>query len=349
MLTTPQLDFATKAVALATLAFGVAPTSPTPAPQTLRVDPALPVYEPADGVSGTIKSIGSDTMNNLMALWAEGFVREYPNVQVEIEGKGSSTAPPALTEGTANFGPMSRPMKEKEIEEFAKAHGYGPTAVPTSIDMLVVFVNKDNPIESLTLAQVDAIFSANRTGGHPEDVTTWGQLGLTGEWTFARIQTYGRNSASGTYGFFKSRALFGGDFKSSVKEQPGSSAVVQAVAEERYAIGYSGIGYRTADVRAVPIVSEDGRPIEATPENVRDYPLWRFLYTYMNYEPGKPLDPLRREFLKFVFSRRGQEIVLKDGYLPVPANVARNAMREVNVDLVLRSVEPSDPKAGDSR
>ncbi|MHC4262342.1 MAG: PstS family phosphate ABC transporter substrate-binding protein [Planctomycetota bacterium] len=305
----------------------------------VRVDPELPVYESADGVAGVIKSIGSDTMNNLMALWAEGFVKAYPNVQVEIEGKGSSTAPPALTEGTANFGPMSRPMKDKEIEFFAKAHGYAPTAIPTSIDMLVVYVNKDNPIESLTLEQVDAIFSANRTGGYREDITTWGQLGLTGEWMFQRIELYGRNSASGTYGFFKDKALFGGDFKNSVKEQPGSSAVVQAVAEERFAIGYSGIGYRTADVRAVPIAADGGDPVDPTPETVRTYPLWRFLYTYVNYEPGKPLDPLRREFLKFVYSRRGQEIVLKDGYLPVPATVARNALRTVNETLATPSAD----------
>ncbi|MCX7869271.1 MAG: phosphate ABC transporter substrate-binding protein [Terrimicrobiaceae bacterium] len=287
------------------------------------VDPAIAPYEQASGVTGNLNSIGSDTLNNLMTLWAEGFKRLYPNVNIQIEGKGSSTAPPALIEGTAQLGPMSRAMKNTEIDEFEKKFGYKPTEIPVAVDALAVFVNKDNPIKGLTMQQVDAIFSSTRKRGG-EDITTWGQLGLDGPWANKPISLFGRNSASGTYGFFKDEALAKGDFKPTVKEQPGSSAVVQGVATDLSAIGYSGIGYKTPDVRAVPLSDEGGGFVEANYENCVSggYPLARFLYVYINKKPGEPLDPLTREFLKFVVSKEGQEIVVKDGYYPLPQEAA---------------------------
>jgi phosphate transport system substrate-binding protein len=302
----------------------------------VEVDPKLPEYAKTTGVSGNIKSEGSDTMNNMMALWAESYQRLYPNVQVEIQGKGSSTAPTALIEGTSTFGPMSRAMKAKEIDAFQKAFGYEPTALRTSIDMLAVYVHKDNPIKGLTLGQIDAIFSKGRKGGYEQDIRTWGELGLLGAWADKPISLYGRNSASGTYGFFKEHALAKGDFKDEVKEQPGSSAVVQGVASDRYGIGYSGIGYRTADVRAVPIAPDERTDfVEAAAENAYSgtYPLGRFLYLYVNHAPGSQLDPLRREFIRYVFSRQGQEQVVKDGYLPVPFPVAAKALKAVGLSV----------------
>jgi phosphate transport system substrate-binding protein len=298
------------------------------------VDPDLKPYTPVSGVSGSIKSVGSDSMNNEMTLWAEGFLSFYPNVQIEIEGKGSSTAPVALIAGTAQFGPMSRAMKAKEIDDFEKRYGYKPTALRTSIDMLAVYVNKDNPIQGLSLQQLDAIFSKGRRGGSAKDIRTWGDLGLTGEWANAPISLYGRNAASGTYGFFKENALFGGDYKDEVKEQPGSSSVVQGVARDKFGIGYSGIGYRTADVRVVALSpTAAGKPVEASPENAYtgEYPLARFLYVYINHRPGSPLDPLRREFVRYIFSRQGQEDVVKDGYYPVPALIAEEDLATVGV------------------
>ncbi len=300
----------------------------------VKVDPNLPEYKPVEGVSGTIKSVGSDTMNNLMTLWGEGFKKFYPNVQIEIEGKGSTTAPPALIQGSANFGPMSRAMKSAEIDEFEKKFGYKPTELPTSIDMLAVYVHKDNPIKGLSLAEVDAIFSKTRKRGHKEDITKWGQAGLTGAWANQPISIYGRNSASGTYGFFKEHTLAKGDYKDSVKEQPGSSAVVQGVASDKNGIGYSGIGYKTADVRAVPLSEKTGdKFVEASPENAYsgEYPLARFLYVYVNAKPGEQLDPMRYEFIKFIFSKQGQEVVVKDGYYPVPATIAAETLKALNI------------------
>ncbi len=302
------------------------------AQEPVKVDAGIAAYTKTSGVSGNINSVGSDTMNNLMALWCEGFAKEYPNVRCQIEGKGSSTAPPALIEGTAQFGPMSRAMKSKEIDEFEKAFGYKPTEVPTSIDALAVFVNKDNPLECLTIEQVDAIFSKNRKCGGAEDIETWGQLGLEGDWANVPISMYGRNSASGTYGYFKKKALCKGDYKDTVKEQPGSASVVQGITEEKGAIGYSGIGYRTSGVKAIQLAKEKGQCTEPNLENIvsKKYPLGRYLYLYVNKKPNEQLDPVRLEFLKYVLSSQGQQVVVKDGYLPLPADVDAKVMKDIS-------------------
>jgi len=310
-------------------------SSPFTLAQAVKVDPKIPEYKTVQGVSGSIKSVGSDTMNNLMTLWGEGFKTKYPNVTTEVEGKGSSTAPPALISGSADFGPMSRSMKDKEIDDFQKAFGYKPTEIATSIDMLAVYVHKDNPITGLTLGQVDAIFSKTRKSGAERDLVTWGDLGLTGEWKDKPISLYGRNSASGTYGYFKEHALAKGDFKDTVKEQPGSSSVVQGVASDKYAMGYSGIGYKTADVRAVPLAKDAASGfVEAIPDNAYTgkYPMARFLYIYLNKKPNGDLDPLRREFVKYVLSRQGQEDVVKDGYFPLTARLVTENLKKIGID-----------------
>lgn len=297
----------------------------------LEVDPNLPSYKSVSGVSGTLKSIGSDTLNNLMTLWSEGFRAKYPAVKISVEGKGSATAPPALIEGTAQFGPMSREMKSSEIQAFEKKFGYKPSSIRAAVDSLAVFVHKDNPIKCLTLKQVDAIFSKTRKGEASKEIKTWGDLGLTGEWTDKPISLYGRNSASGTYAYFKDEALFQGDYSDRVKEQPGSSAVVQGVAADKYAIGYSGIGYKTADVKAVPLAVDEGKCFEATPENAYsgEYPLARFLYVYFNKKRGQPLDPLMSEFIKYVLSKEGQQVVIKDGFYPVSKTLAEEDLKQV--------------------
>lgn len=289
-------------------------------------------YAKVGGVSGNLNSIGSDTMNNLMTYWAEGFNRVYPNVKIQIEGKGSTTAPPALISGTAQIGPMSRAMKPTEIDAFEKKYGYKPTAMKTALDALAVYVNKDNPLKGLSMPQTDAIFSKTRKGRYKEDITTWGQLGLAGDWASKPISLYGRNSASGTYGYFKEHALYKGDFKDTVKEQPGSASVIQGVAADRYAMGYSGIGYKTSGIRTVPLSFKEGEPYkEAEMKNVMNgsYPLARFLYVYINKKPGQPIDPLVKEFVKFILSKEGQEVVVKDGFLPVPASVVEEELKKI--------------------
>lgn len=297
--------------------------------QAVQVDSGLPDYKKASGVSGNVTSVGSDTLNNLMTLWAEEFKRLYPNVNIQIQGAGSSTAPPALIEGAANFGPMSRMMNAKEIEAFEKKHGYKPTPIPVAIDALAVYVNKDNPIKGLSIAQVDAIFSTTRKCAAPADITKWGQVGMSGEWTSRDVALYGRNSVSGTYGYFKEKALCKGDFRKTVAEQPGSASVVQSVTGQINAIGYSGIGYKTSGVRTVPLSKKDGGPyVEADARHATDgtYPLARVLYVYVNKKPNQPLSPLEREFAKMILSKQGQTVVVKDGFVPLPAKLASDAL-----------------------
>ena len=296
----------------------------------LDVDAKLTDYKKMSGVEGSLKTVGSDTLNNVMSLWAEGFAKEYPSVKIEIEGKGSGTAPPALISGTAQFGPMSRTMNGGETDDFEKKYGYKPSSIRVAVDSLGVFVHKDNPIKCLSLAQVDAIFSKGHKRGYKEDVKTWGQLGLTGEYASKPISLYGRNSASGTYGYFKEHTLANGDYKDSVKEQPGSSAVVQGIASDKFAIGYSGVGYKTADVRTVPITAKEGGTcFDATSDNAYsgDYAITRFLYVYVNKKPGAAMDPVRAEFAKFLLSKQGQTAVIKDGFYPVPSAVATEDLK----------------------
>jgi phosphate transport system substrate-binding protein len=299
--------------------------------QVIKVDPALPPYQRVSGVSGNVSSVGSDTMNNMMTLWGETFRKMYPNVKLQVEGKGSSTAPPALIAGTAQFGPMSRQMRSTEIDQFESRYGYKPTELRTSYDALAVYVHKDNPIEKLTLQQVDAVFGKGRKRGG-KAINTWGDLGLTGDWASRPISMYGRNSASGTYGFFKEHVLKNGDYKDNVKEQPGSASVVQGVTEDRYGIGYSGIGYRTSGVKAVPLAETDKGPYsDGHYDDVTSgkYPLSRFLYLYVNKAPNKPLEPLVLEFAKLIFSKEGQEVVIKDGYLPLSSQLAKGEVAKL--------------------
>ncbi|HEY7213932.1 MAG TPA: phosphate ABC transporter substrate-binding protein [Thermoanaerobaculia bacterium] len=298
--------------------------------QAVKVDAGIPAYNKTSGVSGNLSSVGSDTLNNLMTLWAEGYKREYPNVRIQIEGKGSSTAPPSLIQGTSQLGPMSRLMKAEEIDAFEKKYGYKPTPIRVAVDGLAVFVNKDNPIKGLTLQQVDGIFSKGHACGG-KSINNWGQAGVK-EWANQPISLYGRNSASGTYGYFKEHALCKGDYRDTVKEQPGSASVVQGVTEDKFAVGYSGVGYKTSGVRAVPLAAKPGGElVEDTPENILSgrYPISRFLYVYVNKGPNKPLDPLVREFVKYVLSQQGQTAVVKDGFIPLPGKIVQEELAKL--------------------
>jgi len=317
-----KISFKTKSL-IAAMGFATSAMFSVTATAVQTVDAAVPAYQKVNGISGNLSSVGSDTLANLMTLWAEEFNREYPNVNIQIQAAGSSTAPPALTEGTSNIGPMSREMKDDELVAFEDKYGYKPTAIPVAIDALAVMVNKDNPIKGLSIPQVDAIFSSTRKCGHAADIDNWGDAGVAA-WASKSIQLYGRNSVSGTYGYFKEHALCKGDFKSNVNEQPGSASVVQSVTSSANGIGYSGMGYTTSGVKMVPLAKKEGQAfVEATPENAINgsYPLTRYLYIYINKKPNQPLAPLENEFMKMVLSKIGQQVVIKDGYIPLPAKV----------------------------
>ncbi|MFV2071741.1 MAG: PstS family phosphate ABC transporter substrate-binding protein [Thermoanaerobaculales bacterium] len=297
-----------------------------------NLDPGLSKYNKVQGLRGTLSAAGSDTMLELQTLMAEEFRRLYPQVKIQVEGKGSSTAPPALVEGTVQLGDMSRKMKNMEVDAFEEAFGYEPTRIDVALDTLAVFVNKDNPIASLTIQQVDAIFSKTRRCGSPAGISTWGKIGLGWRWATAPISLYGRNAASGTYGYFKKHALCKGDYRDAVKEQPGSASVVQGIEKDMYGIGYSGIGYATSGVRAVPLAPGEGQQaVAASAENAANssYPLARFLHIYVNQAPNKDLDRLTAEYLRFILSAEGQRVVAKAGFDPLDAATAAEQLAQI--------------------
>jgi phosphate transport system substrate-binding protein len=299
-----------------------------------KADLALPEYKTVAGVSGPLTSIGSDTMKLPMTAWTEAFTKLYPDVKAKIEAKGSATGPPALLAGTALFAPMSRAMKAREVADIRSKFGHPPVALPTCIDMIALYVHRDNPIKGMTLQEIDAVFSRTRKGGHARALNTWGDLGLEGEWAAKPITLHGRDSVSGTHQFFREHSLFNGSFRAEVKEQPESSHVVKAIAADKYAIGYSSAGYKTAEVRALPLrLDSQSEYVAAEPANAYsgDYPLARFLLLYVNYRPGTELDPVRREFIRYLYSQDGQAVVLRGGYLPVSRTTATRALTSVGL------------------
>ncbi|EPQ9984028.1 PstS family phosphate ABC transporter substrate-binding protein [Vibrio vulnificus] len=297
------------------------------------LDTPLQPYKKIPGVSGNLLSVGSDTLAGMTTLWVEEFKALYPNINAQVQASGSSTAPPALTEQTAQFGPMSRPMRLREVEAFERTHGYKPTALRVAIDAIGIFVHQDNPVQGLNFPQLDAIFSATLRCGTEDFVSTWAQLGIDAEWAKRNFQLFGRNSVSGTYGYFKKHALCGGDFKSQVNEQPGSASVVQSVASTLSGIGYSGVGYRVAGVRLLPIAKQGNEFVYPSRENILtgDYPLSRYLYVYVNKHPSKALSPIEAEFIKFIYSAQGQALVEKDGYVSITEEFAKQELAKVGL------------------
>ena len=298
------------------------------------LDPTLPAYKAVSGLSGQFKSIGSDTLGNLMQRWAEGFKTFYPNVQIDIESKGSNTAPSALIEGVSQIGPMSRPMDVAETDAFSKKYGYAVSSLPVAVDALAVYVNKDNPIECLTLQQVDQIFSKDHWNSGGINITTWGGTGLTGDWAAKPIALFGRNTLSGTFDTFKDTVLRHGDFKGEMKQQPDSVTVVRMVAGDKYAIGFSGIGYLTEGVRAVPLeAASKGKCFDTSAESAYSggYPLARYLRLYVNKKPKQPLDPLIAEFVRYVLSKDGQSVTIKGGFYPVPNSTRLNSLKSLGL------------------
>ncbi|WP_334048514.1 PstS family phosphate ABC transporter substrate-binding protein [Alteromonas gracilis] len=283
----------------------------------------VPTYERVPGVAGKISSVGSDTLANLMTFWSQEFKTFYPQVGFQIQASGSSTAPPALIEGTATIGPMSRELKPSEIRDFTRIHGYPPTVLKVAMDAIAIFVDRRNPLPGMTLEQVDAVFSETQFCGSANEITNWSQLGVDDIAYRSPIRLYGRNSVSGTYGLFKVMALCDGDFKNTVNEQPGSASVVLSVASGTGAIGYAAYGYKTAGVRALPLgdTLDDLIPLSIDTVRNETYPFARFLYLVINKKPNEPLPTLEREFLRYILSKEGQQQVLRDGYFPIREDV----------------------------
>lgn len=298
------------------------------------VDPGLPAYSPIDGLSGHLKSIGSDTLGRESEVWANAFEKLYPNVKIEIEATGSATAPAALLDGRAQFGPMSRPMNAEESAAFEKKNGHPISRFRVAVDALAVYVNKANPVPCLTLPQLSGVFSSNRMVPGSANIRSWSDLGLAGEWAGRPITLYSRNTLSGTYEYFRETALYGGDYKPEIKQQIGSEAVVRSVASDKFGIGYSGIGYKSEGVRAVPLAAHYGATCYEPSADATlsgKYPIARFLYIYLDKKPDQVLDPLRAEFVKFVLSREGQELAKQGGFFPITNEIRESDLSRLGI------------------
>ena len=296
-------------------------------------DQNLSVYKPKVMLNNELSSVGSDSMDNMMKFWEHEFKTFHKAMKFSHEGRGSSTAIPALMEGRSNVGPMSRKFKRSELSKFKAKFGYEPVQFRVAVDTVAVYLHPSNPLakSGLSLAQIDAVFSADRKRGHKE-VRTWGDLGLTGEWKNAPIKVYSRNRASGTYSYFNKKMLLKGRYKATNRELAGSEQLIDAVAKDKFAIAYSGIAYKTPYVSLLPVTEEaNGKAFLPNEESAfsGDYYLTRSLYITLKLKPGQLATDLQKEFMTYVYSRQGQEIVRKDGYFPVNSMIARKELSKL--------------------
>jgi phosphate transport system substrate-binding protein len=288
------------------------------------VDPELADYQPAGAIAGAVRAVGSSTLTNLLLRWSAEFRRLYPAVDLEVTGGGSETAVPALIEGRADLGPMTRPMSDAEVQRFQARFGYAPTRLTVVIDAIAVYVNKYNPLTRVSFAELDAIYSVRRKSGNPP-IRTWGQLGLTGEWAGRMILVKGPSYNQGIYGAFRSLVLAGGDYRLDMRPEPVASSIVQAVATEDGAIGFASHFLAASRTKTLAVARADGGPyVLPTVEQATNgsYPLARKLFIYINRPPGAALAPAVREFLRYICSAQAQEIAARDGNFPLNASLA---------------------------
>ena len=313
-----------------------------------KASPALPAYKPVASLSGEIRSVGADTMEDLMKLWIAGFQKIYPNVKFQMEAKASGTAAPALTSGTADIGPVAREVLPNEAEPFRAKYGYdifsvrvagGSYRTPGRTHAITFFVNAKNPIGKLSFQQLDAMYSTTSKAGANQDIATWGQAGATGEWADKPIHLWGLKRPNGIAYFIQTRVLQGGDYKEGINEHttvgnlPALDAIARGVADDPYAIGYSGFANVIDGVKTVALAEKPKGPFyKGTFEEVASYkfPLSRVIYINLNRKPGTPIDPKVREFLKFVLSRDGQELVEKEGiFLPLTPEIVKQELAKL--------------------
>ena len=308
-------------------------------------EPAYPDYAPQGNLSGELHSMGTDVMDTLTLAWLEIFRKAHPQVEATLEARGANTTFPGLTSGASQLGPISRAITAKETEAFVKKFGYAPTEIRVSLGTYdafglsppsVLFVHRDNPLNELTLAQVEEIYAKDGK------ITTWGQLGLTGEWAEKPIAVWGLRLPNGTATYFSDAAMHGRDFRSTMIVRPMAEGLsrsaqrapnggVQAfvdilagVAQDRFALGYAAPGYDATGLKPLAIGG-----VSPTRENVASlrYPLVRFTYIYVNRAPGKPIEANTKEFLRIVLSKQGQELVAqRSGFLPLPPHIAREEL-----------------------
>lgn len=324
---------ATLRIALPALLMLLLGTPCLAADESIELDLRLAPHAKSQGpLAGTLKAVGSESFSHLIRLWAEAFRRTHAETWVWMDPRGSEKAPQALIDGTAQIGVMSHSMKAPELKAFERRHGHAPIDFTVAIGALAIYVNKDNPAPGLTLPQLDAMFSTTRRVGHPQNIERWAQVGVNGSVGPQPIALYGRDEACGLTELFRDDVMQQGTFKKEMHVEAGAASVVQAVTEDVGGIGYSTIGYLTNNVRIVPIAAREGLPfLTPNQQNTMDgsYPLYSQLHLYVNRAADKPWDPLVAEFLRFIFSREGQQLVIKAGFYPITADMADAELKKL--------------------
>jgi phosphate transport system substrate-binding protein len=290
-----------------------------------RVSPDLLDYQPsAQPLKGTLEVGPANGFETLLGLWTDRMKEHYPDLRGGKADEKVST-PKALTAGTSRIGIMSRRWSEGEIEDFRLHWGYLPTEIAVGSDALTIVVHPENPISSLPLDLLDAIFSSTRRRGGRE-IRTWGDLGLDGAWKSRPVIPYGCGKDSPARARFQERVLQGGAYRDGLKDVAGAGGVLLGVAEDPGGIGYVGGFVRPDSVRVVALRSAAGSPaVEPQTETIQSlsYPLsWRIWFTVRRI-PGLPVDADLAEFLKMVLSRDGQTILAGEGMVPVTGRFAR--------------------------
>jgi len=337
------LVFLLAAFAVASPLTAERPPHARPKPETFHasVDPKLPAYKPVAKLSGSLNGVQSDTTPWLVTLWIAGFKKYYPNVDIKLPIEGSGAAGPVLTDGSTDFGLIAREMMTKEETPFDQKFGYKPFEIAIAggsyrtvafTDALTFFVNKSNPIEKLSFDQIDAIFSKTRNRGGKE-ITSWGQLGLIGDWADKPIHLIGVKEENGFEHFLRIRILGNGEWKDGIETRDTVFPLAGLVAADPYAIGYAGFGYLSDGVKTVALADKSSGPYyKGTFEEVESqkYPLSRVIYIYANRPPGKPLNPVLKEFIRYILSGEGQQAVVEDGiFLPLPHDYAARELKKL--------------------
>ena len=299
-----------------------------------HLDPQLPSYQPIDNLKGTIVLVGSDTMSQVAAAWKDRFKQFYPDVDIKIVVKGATNAVPSVMNGEATIGMLSREATAEEIKAFTDKKGYAPKLLVPTLERIGVYVHEDNPIESLTLAQVDAIFSSTLKRGEKAEIKTWEQAGVTGELAAQPISLRGRSATTGSQGFFQTLVLQGGEFRTGMTEEKDNLTLVKAIAADPTAIGFSGEMYQISGIKAVPIALSAGEAayaIDSFADENGTYPIVRPLQFVVDHAPNTEFPAVEREFLKYVFSLMGQEDVVKAGFHPISSSPAKTALSAVGL------------------
>ena len=320
-----------------------APRPNPPLPYSATVDSAIPSYAPVKGLSGTLKGVESNTVTVLQQKWIDGFTRIYPNVKISVDIGGSGQGGPRLTNGSADFAFIAREMMGREETPFIDKFGYKPLAISVSggsfavkafTDCIVFIVNKDNPLNEISYPQLDAIYSVTHNRGIKDPILTWGQLGLTGEWVDKPIHAWGVEIPNGYDNFVNMHVLANGQWREGIQSQHTVIPLSDKVAADKYAISYTGLAWNTnPDTKVLKLIVHPGDlAIEATFDHVasQKYPLSRTIYIFVNREPGKPLNPVLHEFIRYTLSREGQQAVVDDGiFTPLPAAMDAREMEKL--------------------